>query len=374
MKKIGTITFSWAHNYGALLQTYALEKKLEQFGDVRVIDFKKEQYVKMYKVLTPLNGNINKKLKILIKNVLYFSKNYCRYKNFKNFINKNINFSRSFYSEEDLKKNAPNYDIYITGSDQVWNPKIVGELSDAYTLNFGNSNVIRISYAASVGDASQIKYNKEIFKEKLSHLDCISVRENDAKIELDRILDNDVSVVLDPTLLLTREEWSKVIKGNKEKEKYILAYVVEEDIEYNKIVNELSKKTGLKVIHFEKRGKKYNNVLKSAYTADPFDFVNYIKNAEYVVATSFHATVFSIIFNKKFFIIPHRKTGARVTNLLDKLEIKGRTFSNIEEFENINYNFETNWEEVNKKLNIERKKSINWLSNALNYEKGEKNE
>ena len=79
----------------------------------------------------------------------------------------------------------------------------------------------------------------------------------------------------------------------------------------------------------------YKNVLKSAYTEGPLEFVNYIKNAEYVVATSFHATVFSIIFNKKFFIVPHKKTGARVTNLLDKLEIKNRTFNSLEEFKNI---------------------------------------
>ena len=97
----------------------------------------------------------------------------------------------------------------------------------------------------------------------------------------------------------------------------------------------------------------------------PFEFIKHIRDAEYVVATSFHATVFSILFHKKFFIVPHKKTGARVTNLLDKLKITGRTFSTLEEFEKIDYDFETDWKEVDNGLEIERKKSIDWLVNAI---------
>src|SRR5699024_6214752 len=104
----------------------------------------------------------------------------------------------------------------------------------------------------------------------------------------------------------------KIEKFRKQKQKYILAYMVEEDLEYTKIVNCLSEMTGLKIIHFERVKRKMKNALKSAYTKDPFEFVNLIKNADYVVTTSFHATVFSIIYNKKFFVIPHKKTGARV--------------------------------------------------------------
>ena len=171
---------------------------------------------------------------------------------------------------------------------------------------------------------------------------------------------------MDPTLLISREEWEDDIeKIEKNGCKYIVAYVVEPDVEYIKIVNDLSEKTGLKVIHFGLKNPGYKNVLKSAYTEGPLEFVNYIKNAEYVVATSFHATVFSILFNKKFFIVPHRKTGARVTNLLDKLGIEGRTFSNYEEFKNIDYDFETDWNKVESKLEMERKKSLDWLINAI---------
>lgn len=374
MKKVGIITFSWAHNYGALLQTYALQKKISENNEVKIINFKKKEYINQYKLIPHISGSFSKKIKGSLKSILFFNKNLKRYLKFSKFINNNICFTELYNTEDELKENPPKYDVYITGSDQVWNPRIVGELSDAYTLNFGDETIKRISYAASVGNSLQILQNIESFTRKLSILDYISVREEDAKNELSKIINKNIQVVLDPTLLLTKEEWEDNIYNNKKvKEKYILAYVVEEDAEYNKIVNELSIKTGLKVIHFEKRNNKYNNVLKNAYTEGPLEFVNYIKNAEYVVATSFHATIFSVIFNKKFFIIPHKKTGARVTNILNKLGISGRTFYNLDEFNKIDYDFETDWDSVNKKLEEERKKSIDWLENSINDDQGVNN-
>lgn len=376
MNKIGILTFYNAHNYGAMLQVYALQKKCEKLGKCEVINYDNKKISNQYKIIRTVGKN---PLKITMR-ILTDLKNYkvkkVRFDKFDYFMKNCLKLSKEKYlSENHLKSENLKYNIMITGSDQVWNPQIVGELSDIYTLNFGDRKAKRISYAASVGDTTQININKEQFKRKLECLDNISVREEDAKEQLDKILDKKVDVVLDPTMLLTRKEWEKELKEIVvDKEKYILAYVVQPDEEYIKIVNDLSDKTGLKVIHFDIKNPGYNNVLKSAYTEGPLEFVNYIKNAEYVVATSFHATVFSIIFNKKFFIVPHRKTGARVTNLLDKLGIEGRTFSSYNEFKDIDYNFETNWEEVNKKLDIEREKSINWLLNAINDNKDVSNE
>ena len=171
--------------------------------------------------------------------------------------------------------------------------------------------------------------------------------------------------MLDPTLLLSTDEWkSKLTNIDKQTSKYILAYMVQANDEYKKIVNYLSKKTGLKVIHFDNE-KIYDNELKSAYTAEPFEFIDLIKNAEYVVATSFHATVFSIIFSKKFFVVPHLKTGSRITNLLEKLGIEGRIYHKLEEFENVDYDFETNYIQVKEKLKEEKEKSIKFLKEAI---------
>lgn len=367
--KIGIITFHGAYNYGAVLQCYALQKKVKKINeknDVEIINYVNENVMSGYRFFPKNTKNIKTYIKGIVKYILYGRKIRKRFFNFNNFMKSKYVLSREKYDDTNLNNIVKEYEVLITGSDQVWNPTIVGCLSDAYSLNFGEYEIKRISYAASIGDSSQVNKNKNIFRDKLKKLNSISVREEDAKKELEKIIqDKNINVVLDPTLLLNREEWNEEIKECSEcKEKYILAYVVEPDQEYKKIVNYLSEKTRLKVIHFEKRNK-YNNVLRSAYTDGPLDFINLIKNAEYVVATSFHATVFSIIFNKKFFIVPHKKTGSRVTNILDKLQIQDRIYYSLDEFKNINYDFNTNWEKVNKRLEEERKKSIDWLKNAI---------
>lgn len=367
-KKIGIITFHNAHNYGAMLQAYSLLKKIKELKeyDVEILNYYNKRIYSSYKIIRPFRKNPIKFFKQFMSDVLNLRKNTKRYKAFDTFIKNNCKLSKLYYSDSDVFSINNEYDILITGSDQVWNPRIVGELSDIYTLKFGGDSVKRISYAASIGNKDVIIENSDLFAEKLSRLDYISVREDDAKAELEKILTKSVETVLDPTLLISKDEWeNRIEEFNKLENKYIVAYVVEPDEEYIKIVNDLSLKTGLPVLHFGKRNPGYNNVIKTAYTEGPLEFVNYIKNADYIVATSFHATVFSIIFNKKFFIVPHRKTGARVTNLLELLGIDGRVFYNYDEFREIDYNFETNWNVVNKKLEVEREKSIKWLKNAI---------
>lgn len=367
MKKIGTVTFHNAHNYGAMLQAYALQEILSKENKVSIINYRNNLIDNQYKLFRPFSKDIIKSAKNFVGDLIKYSTNKKRFDKFNSFMTDNLNLSKEYKNKEDLFSENLDYDVMITGSDQVWNPGIVGELSDVYTLNFGKDNIKKVSYAASVGNAKLIENNKEEFKAKISKIDNISVREKDAQNELTKVIEKTVEVVLDPTLLLTQEEWNEKIKNCKEeKEKYILAYVVEKDEEYIKILNELSEKTGLKVIHFSKRNVGYNNVLRNAYTDGPFEFVNLIKNAEYVIATSFHATVFSVIFNKKFFIIPHKTTGARVTNLLNLLKIENRTCRTLEEFKKIDYNFKTDWKKVNKLLEYERNKSLDWLNKAIN--------
>ena len=365
---IGIITFHSAYNYGAVLQCYALQKitnKLCNDCKIEVINYIDENVMSGYKFLPKNKKNVKCYIRGIAKYILYGRKIKKRFENFDNFMNLNYKISDKRYDKSNINNINNEYDILITGSDQVWNPNIVGELSDAYTLNFGKDSVNRISYAASIGNSFIEDSFKDDYKRKIAKIDHISVREEDAKKALEKLIDKKIDVVLDPTLLLNRNEWDKKIKEiPSEKEKYILAYVVEGNEEYRKIVNYLSEITGLKVVYFEKVNK-YENPLRSAYTEGPLEFVNLIKNAEYVVATSFHATVFSIIFNKKFFIVPHKKTGSRVTNLLDKLKIENRTYVNLEDFKKIDYNFETDWEKVDMLLNRERQKSIDWLKNAI---------
>lgn len=368
MKKVGIITFHKAHNYGAFLQVYALQRQVEKLGNESfVINYNDKNIIKSYK-LFKFSKNPIKCMKLVLKSLKNYKRNKKRYDKFNSCINKKLNLTKDYNSFDELAKNYPQLDSYITGSDQVWNSIITKGLQDSYTLNFGNKEINRISYAASIGNSSLANNEEEKYKNKISNIDHISVREEEAKNILSKIIDKPINVVLDPTLLISKQEWENIIKEENvenEKQKYILAYVVEKNEEYVKIVNELSRKTGLKVIHFASEDNGIENVIRSAYTDGPFEFVNLIKNAEYVVCTSFHATVFSIIFNKKFFVVPHKKTGSRVTNLLNKMQIENRVVYTLEDFKNIDYNLDTNWEMVENILNIERENSKKWLQEAI---------
>ena len=367
MKKILITTFNKAYNYGAQLQEYALQKTINNSNvNCEVLNYSDPEINKHYTLFGIGTGNIKTKIIRIIKNFVFLNKNIKRKKNFQCFEKKYIKYTYKKYTEKTIKKEKIQKDIYITGSDQVWNPEITGGLSDVYTLNFGNDNIKRISYAASIGNEKNVQKYKKEYQKKLSGLDKISVREESAKKELEKIFpEKNIEVVLDPTLLLNKEEWEVEINNIKpEKEKYILAYIVEENEEHTKIVNELSQKTNIKIISFERK-KRYNQILRSAYTDGPLEFIKLIKNAEYIVATSFHATVFSIIFNKKFWIVPHKTTGSRVTDLLKKLGISNRAVNTIDEFKERDYNEEIDYERVNKKLEEERKKSIKWLMDAI---------
>lgn len=366
-KKVNIVTFHDAQNYGAMLQAYALQKTLEKDYDVEIIDFKNDVIQKQNNIFYINKKNIKTVIKSLIHCVLFSTKKFRRSLSFNKFMKEKLKLTKKYKNEKILESDFPKSYAYIAGSDQIWNTDITRSLRDVYTLNFGDDGIKRISYAASIGNSKIDKDEIDIYVNKISKIDYISVREEDGKEALDKFINKEISVVLDPTLLITKEEWDKEISNIKCKinEKYILAYVVEPDEEYTKIVNYLSDKTSLKVVHFAHRSGKIKNVTKTAYTKGPLEFVKLIKDAEYVICTSFHATVFSIIFNKKFFVVPHRKTGSRVINLLDKLHIKNRVVYDFEEFSKIDYNMITDWSKVEKNLIQEREKSLNWLKDAL---------
>lgn len=365
--EIRTITFQRAHNYGALCQAYALQKVLNNHGNIQIIDYDDALINRQYNPFILKRSNLKWTLKNFFTLVFFHRKKIARFNNMNAFINEKLQLSNKVSNLSEIEKECKNVDVLITGSDQVWNPEITGELSNIYTLNFGSKKIKRISYAASIGNENNVIKYKEDYLNKLKNIDKISVREESAKNKLQEIFPNkELEVVLDPTLLLTKENWNEELKLlNKENEKYILAYVVKENKEFTKITNYLSEKTGLKIIHFGMTNKGLKKVLRSAYMDGPLEFINLIKNADYIVATSFHATVFSVIFNKKFWIVPHNTTGSRVTDLLNKLNLKNRVVNSLEQFMEKKYDEEINYNEVNKILEVERKKSLDWLNNSI---------
>ena len=364
MKKIGIITFHNAHNHGAMLQVYALQKILSKKYDVEIINFLNPLIEKSYKTIQISHNNFSSFIKSICSSSIYFFQTKKRRKNFINFSNKYLKISKTYNSELELKNNPPQKDIYITGSDQVWNYTLTNGLSDIYTLNFGNKYTKRISYAASIGVSELPKNLKEIYGKKLSIIDNISVREMQAQKVLSELIEKEIFVVLDPTLLLTRNEWEKLISNMPaEKQKYIFVYGIGKQSKLYDIVNYISKNTGIKIIPFNKTNGKYKNIYKKGYSYGPIEFLNIIKNAEYTIVRSFHGMVFSILFHKKFFVIPDETTNSRMYDLLNKLGLEDRIINDIDDIKDINR--EIDYGLVDKIIKKEREKSLNFLKNAI---------
>lgn len=368
MKKVIVTTFFKAENYGAALQAYALQNVLMQKGyDVEILNFRDSAIEDSYRIINIRRANMYLTIRAFISMILFYRKKKERHNQFLGFQKNHLKIGgREYWSSEEVLDNPPEADIYITGSDQVWNSLITKEISDIYTLNFGSDKICRVAYAASIGTKRFRPNEGSIFGEKILKINAVSVREVTAKSALDPFLGGkSVDVTLDPVLLRRKEEWEDEIAGvGGKREKYILAYRIGENTEYWEVVNALSKKSGLKIIHFEIRNK-YSNTLRSEYTAGPLKFVNLIKYAEYVVTTSFHGTAFSLLFQKKFWVVLCKPRESRIVDLLNTLKCPERMVYTLEEFLTKDYDSKVDYEKVDAILDKERERSLQWLSAAM---------
>ena len=364
MKNIKILTFHNAENYGANLQAYALKEVLKEMDtNPSFINYQDKHILKDYKLIR------TNSLKSFFSSLWYMPRNLKRKKSFKSFCDTYLDGNtKKYYSKEEIEKDLSSKDILVAGSDQIFNPELTGGLSDVYTLNFKKDNVGKIIYGASVGNDELLEANKEEFKDKLNKLEYISVREENIANSLENILNKKIEKVLDPTLLLEKEKWEELI--NKEKTvdldntKYILVYTLFENPEITKIADYISDKTGLKVIHFRKYNA-YKNELMSMYSKGPIDFVNAFKNAEYIVTNSFHGLVFSIIFERKQYIVMPNSRGGRLKDLLTLAGLEKRAVNSLEDVKSKELNEIIDYELVKDKLNIEKEKSIKYLRGGI---------
>lgn len=365
MKKVrtATITFHKAVNYGAILQTYALQQSILKLGvDNNIIDYDCKFVSDVYKLI-----NI-KSIKLFIKSLIAFRIYYHRKNKFKSFIKKYIILTNPV-NKDILKSEEFNnkYDFFITGSDQVWNYEITN-LDDAYFLNFVKDESKVKSYAASFGISYIPEKLRLKYKNYLKRFSSILVREKTGAKLIENLIDKKVNVVLDPVLLLNKNEWNEIAAKTKFddiKDKYILVYM---ETPYIKLFAEnLSAKYKIPIFnisHFIL--KKKNKIGNTECELGPEEFISAIKNAKFIVAASFHAVVFSIIYNKDFFINNKDKSrenrASRQKDLLDLLEISDREIFNHDDDADF---VPIDWNNVNKKLEIERNKSINELKKML---------
>ena len=315
--KAGIVTFNSAHNYGAVLQVFAMQEYLKSLGmEVDVINYRLDEIDKVYKLYNiKRKGNkairgLKKAYKILKVNLSERWRIEKR-KNFENFINNVLNTTRPYKTLKDIQSDFLQYDILIAGSDQIWNTELTKGFKPAFFLEFGNRDARRISYAASLGNDSIDPKYVLFYKRYLENFDFISVREESMKDVLKDLTDKKLTRVCDPTLLIDKDVYDKLKVETKYKGKdYIYVHYIGNDEKTYEIADQLSRKLGIPVLHNRKKGL-FENELDALFHGTPEEFISVIENAKYVVTNSFHTTIVSLIYEKDFITVPHATRPAR---------------------------------------------------------------
>lgn len=366
--KVVIITVLDNTNYGTYLQALATGLTVHKLGcDVEII-----HYIRKFMTPQGYSKLILKErgfLRWLNRCVLHSRKrtHELRSKDYA-FLESYIPVTKEYVGFEELLADPPKADIYLTGSDQVWNSFYNRGIDKSFYLDFAPKMAKRISYAASIGMSAIPAEEVDETTRLLSKYQAITVREISAKKILSD-LGVCSEVVLDPTLLLNKDEWVNIANRFHfdEKEPYLLTYSVEYGNE-NSIIKhyaqQIAKERGLKLYHITYSGKPKDNYYDKIFCyATPDQFLNLMLNASFIVVSSFHGTAFSINFNKPFITVSPKKFNSRIQSLLRITGLDSRLVTDntrsLDSFGNINYDI------VNEKLDIERKKSINILSQML---------
>lgn len=364
--KIKTITCQKVNNHGATLQAYALMHYLELLGnDVEIINYVPPQF-KHYR---PFYCGTPKYAKNPILKVAYICAkfpgrcvSYIKYtiskrkKNFEDFWGKYYHLTRKYESFYELKSDPPIADLYIAGSDQIWNIMMDNGKDPAYYLQFVPKDKKTATYAASFSVSSIPDELKPKIKEYIESIDFVSVREKSAFTILDDLGIQNAQAVLDPVFLLDVDQWHEVEGKVQFEDKYVLVYDFENSSIVKNFAIEYSKKHNLKIYSL------YNNEYcdKSFEDYGPDVFLDLIKNAEFVVSNSFHATAFSLIYEKEFAVIKRQEgINSRMSDLLESVGIKGRIVDSYQEFESLDYKM------VKHNLTTETRTSKDYLNKVL---------
>lgn len=366
--KIGILTFHNAHNYGAVLQAYALRTKLRKMGyDAHIINYCNDKIQKRYS--DKLKFEISKRdivfpthwIKIIGKKL---QNNYAQdtwkkqCDSFNKFIDEILlENNTSQITVNDLEKMK--IDAFICGSDQIWASWITGGLDPVYFLNF-QTKAKKISYAASMPSNKIPIHEQPYFKKYINLLDCVSTREEKVSIALTDLCKISIKTVVDPTLLLDASDYADLLSPSDEKEDYVFVYFVHEDNTLMECAQKIALQLGKKLIELHYYLRKDLKGHNQRADFGPSKFLTYIKNADFVLTNSFHGTVFSIIYGKKFYSVYN--TDNRKDNLLSYLQLQSR---HIYSTNDINIDQQIDYESVHKLLHSYRESSINFLDKAL---------
>lgn len=369
-KTVGILTFHASHNCGSMLQTYAMQKFLNKHDyQPEIINFASPGQIALYRVFTP-----NRSLKQIVRNLILLmnrSRLLKCVKAYETFISNYFMLSGDLATSAQELRDA-SYHAVIAGSDQIWNTTIA-DYDDAYFLSWVKS-AKRIAYAPSFGARNPLKYaqNPREISRWLEEFDALSVREKNGQRWIADMIGKEVPFVLDPTLLLEAQDYDQIAAVDLQlPKKYIFYYAPGYSLKINRLVQKISRKYKMPVIAFNTksfvlRGMHLTGMQLPEYE-NPSAYLQLMKNASLVITTSFHGTIFSTIFKKKFWVI---KNGGmygdddRVASLTDALQIGSRVIT--EEYnESFDYMQEVDYSLYMKNLVSYQKISQEYLLSAL---------
>ena len=352
-KKIGTITFHRADNYGAVLQAYALQQALLAMGaDTEIIDYDAPYISSGYKAIR------TDSMKRFIKSLLTYGDVSAKRKAFYQFRSRFFKLSPPV-TKKNLSELAKKYDAVVTGSDQVWNGTLTNK-DGAYFLDFVGPEK-RYSYAASFGISKIPAEDVDFYKEKLKNYHHYSTREETGARLLKELVGKEAVVDLDPVFLPTVDQWKKMIHPVNRKP-YIFIYLPAPHC--IPLAQKLAKERNLGIVYiaYDKSvlhpGK---NLKDTIIDASPDDFLSLIYHASCVVTGSFHATVFSAIFHKEFYAEAPARVGSRITDVLHTLCLEDRLIINDE----LKVRKPIDWKAVDERVTERRELSLKHLSESL---------
>ena len=387
MKKLGIVSCYFQKNYGSILQAYATQKYFDEINieneTINISEINKEiisSKIKFY--IRNINNQDMFKAKFKsvkhlmqrkLKKHTFGNQITTRNKMFEAFNAQYFKVSKAYASKNELAKECKNYLAIIVGSDQLWTPANID--ADYYTLTFVPDNVPRISYATSFGVAELPEYQNEKAKNFLKRIDYVSVRERSGKKIVEQLTNRKCQVVCDPTLLFTAEQWMDIQKNERIiDDKYIFCYFIGNNPEQRAFVEKLKMATGFKIValqHIDEYIKSDSDFADIApYDIGPGEFLNLIRNAEYVCTDSFHGSIFSILNRKLFFTFRRfpksnsASTNTRLDTLLNRLGLEGRLLEANEDISKCMHNV-IDYDKVHKELEVFRNESKEFILNAL---------
>lgn len=376
MKKIGIMTLFNNNNFGAALQAYALQYLLNK-NSYECEDIS-------YSRVLPENNNITKikKAIVAIKNVVFHPISMSRIRKkkrtFKRFVDKNIGYSKRNYNKFDIQESVNNYDCFICGSDNIWNKNL---LDTSFLLDFVPDKIKKIAYAPGMSTTELTNEQKKVMLPLIERIDYLSCREKIGCELIEKSIGRQVFNAMDPTLLLSSEEWT-IISEESEinfNSDYVFAMIYGSSPAKCDFVNSIGLKlnTGVVTVPFgtgvyNKEDLKFGTI--RIYNAGPIEVLKLIKNSQFVITDTFHATVFSILFHKNFVSLRRfkntnfSKLDQRIDGLLEKVGIgKERIIEDLTDVKAIDKIISKgiDYSLVDLRLAEWRQNSINFLLNAL---------